>query len=95
MDVPQTYSYLRVFIWPPRRVGRELLYFFASIALLPLNCLPCRDPPHLIDMAPAFLQSLSPLIDLASYHLIIYGTLLGTELYQVSISSMQIKSKLR
>ena len=34
-------------------------------------------------MAPAFLQSLSPLIDLASYHLIIYGTLLGTELYQV------------
>ena len=45
-------------------------------------------------MAPAFLQSLSPLIDLASYHLIIYGTLLGTELYQVSISSMQIKASL-
>lgn len=33
-------------------------------------------------MVPAFLQSLSPLIGLASYHMIIYGTLLGTELYQ-------------
>ena len=45
-------------------------------------------------MVLAFLQSLSPLIDLASYHVIIYGTLLGTELYQVLISSMQIKASL-
>ena len=36
------------------------------------------------------LQSLNPLIDLASYHMIIYGTLLGTELYQVLISRMRI-----
>ena len=43
-------------------------------------------------MVPAFLQSLSPLIDLASYHMIIYGTLLGTELYQVLISSMRTKT---
>ena len=48
----------------------------------------------MIDMVPAFLQSLRPLIDLASYHIIIYGTLLGTELYQVLIPSMRIKAPL-
>ena len=31
----------------------------------------------------SFLARFGPLTDLASYHLMLYGTLLGTELYQV------------
>ena len=34
--------------------------------------------------SPTFsLSSLGPLADIASYHIMLFGTLLGTELYQV------------
>ena len=37
---------------------------------------------------PFSLNRLRPLANLASYHLLFYGTLLGTELYQVLLLKM-------